>query len=259
MFGALAAAACEPPNPAQDLIFVDGRAVAPAGDSVYAFSRPGENGILVVPRSGGAPRAIGAGVLASPVQVQELAGHWYVSDVDDGNPLLVILSATGDVVRRIALDTIAATPHQFAALPDGRVVVEAPGGQLVVLSDTGVTTFALTPESPTRTGLLVAGHGGALHAVPDHYITLYNENGNIRWRLAWPWDASAFVTDIAVDAQGRFHVIAGQEGQEIFVVFMLSPATGEVLRWSEPGPYATFVVTRMGNIEPDSASRWVGR
>ncbi len=211
-----------------------------------------------MPREGGAVDTLGADVLLGPVQIQELAGHWYVSDVEDGKSLLVILSASGEVVRRIALDTIASAPHQFAALPDGRVVVEAPDGRLVALSDTGVATFALTPDSPTRTGLLVAGHGGALHAVPDHFVTLYNENGNIRWRLEWPWDASAFVTDVAVDAQGRFHVIAGQEGREIFIVFTLSPTTGEVLRWSEPGPYATFVVSRLGNIEPDSAARWVG-
>jgi hypothetical protein len=237
---------------------VNGRAVAAAGDSVYAFTAPGAPGIFVVPRDGGDAEIIGADALQSPVQVQELAGHWYVSDVENGQPFLVILSSSGAVVRRLALDTIASAPHQFAALPDGRVVVEAPDGRLVALSDTGVATFALTSGQPAQTGLVVAGHGGALHAVPDRDITLYNENGNIRWRLEWPWDASAFVTDVAVDAQGRFHVIAGQEGRDTFVVFMLSPTTGEILRWSEPGPYATFVVTRLGKIQPDSAGRWVG-
>ena len=32
---------------------------------------------------------------------------------------------------------------------------------------------------------------------------------------------------------------------------------GDVIRWSQPGPYATFVVRRNGSFRPDSVSNWV--
>ena len=68
------------------------------------------------------------------------------------------------------------------------------------------------------------------------------------------------MTDIAVDGQGPIHVLVGEEtqsGRSSFVTFQLSPTTGEVIRWSEPGASATYVVERMGEIRPDSAARWL--
>jgi hypothetical protein len=170
----------------------------------------------------------------------------------------MVFSVAGGLERLIAIDSLVSAPHQFAVLPDGRVVVEAPDGRLLALSGDSVTTFALTPRSE-RTGLLVAARGGVLHAVPDRAITLYNAQGNIRWRLDWPWNSSAFVADLSVDSQGRPHVLAGEAGRSGFIVFGLLPETGEVGRWSEAGPFATFVVRPLGDIMPDSAYRWVPR
>ena len=100
--------------------------------------------------------------------------------------------------------------------------------------------------------------GGVLHAVQDRAITLYNGGGNIRWRLPWPWQEGAFVADLALDAQGRIHVLAGREGSDQFYAYSLDRNTGQVIRWSVmPGTSATFVIDRLGEIEPDIVENWI--
>ncbi len=247
--------ACVRTLPADELIFLDGRAVASGGDSILAITKAGTPGVLLRNRETGTLDTLGMGELTSSQHVQWQGGKWYASDVTNGRPSIVVFSADGSVERRVPLEGIASAPHQFAILPDGRIVVEAPDGQLIALKDGESSMFALTQRSP-RSGFLVAAKGGVLHAIPDRTITLYNALGRIRWRLEWPWAESAFVADLAVDSQGRPHVLAGQEGREGFVVFGISPETGEVGRWSEEGPYATFVVRPLGDIRPDSAGRW---
>lgn len=260
--GVLAAAlvaGCSTPGPPDALIYIDGRAVAASGDTLLAFSRQGSNEITVRDRRTGAVYARGVAALTSPHQIEEVGGQWYVSDVAEGRPSIVVFSAGWDVVRSISLDGIASAPHQFAVLPDGRIVVEAGDGRLVFAGNGGDSTFALVERGP-RTGLLAGARGGVLHGVPGASVTLYNELGNIRWRLPWPWHEQTYVTDIAVDGQGRVHVLVGEEtefGRSSFVTFQLSPTTGEVIRWSQPGYSATYVVERMGEIRPDSAARWL--
>jgi hypothetical protein len=244
---AVALAACEPPPP-PTLIFINGRAVATSGDSLLAYAVSEEGGLVIADRGGRVRDTLGSEILTSPFHVQEHGGHWFVSDVDDGRASIVELTFTGELVRRYDVDSLVAVPHQFAVLPDGRIVLETPGALLALAGDS-VETFAIMNQG-TRTGLLVAARGGVLHAAPGQWITLYNANGNIRWRLTWPWREDAFVGDLAVDAQGRPHVIAGEQGRPGFIVFGLSPITGEVVRWSEPGPYATFAIDRLGAIEP---------
>lgn len=251
-------AACDVPAPSLDLIYVDGRAVAAAGDTLLAVTRPGSQGFLVYDRGTKQVQTLGRGELSSPFHIQEASGRWYVSDVWEERATIAIFTSDGILQQRLAIDTIAAAPHQFAVLPDGRVVVEAPDDRLVAFRPgEGAETFALAEQSE-RSGLVVAASGGVLHAVPGKAITLSNANGNLRWRLPWPWHEGAFVTDMAVDALGRYHIIAGEEARGTFVVFSLSPTTGEILRWSVPGPHATFVVDRIGKIEPDTARRWIG-
>ncbi len=259
MLGVLAAAlaACGAPRSSEDLIFVDGRAVAVAGDSLLVLTRQGTSGVLQRDRRTGAIDTIGAGILQSPHHLQEHQGQWYVSDVDRGRPSIAVFSADREFQRRIPLDDISSAAHQFAVLPDSRIVTESADGRLVALADDSTSTFAISERS-SRTGLVIGALGGVIHAVPGWAITLYNEFGNIRWRLPWPWHERAFVTDLALDAHGRIHVLAGEEGTNVFVVFTLSPLTGEVVRWSARGPSATFVVNRLGNILPDSVERWLG-
>ncbi len=247
--------ACGTSRPSGSPIFVDGRAVAAAGDTVLALTRQGSSDIVLRERSTGAVFTRGDQALHSPHHIQEHNGQWYVSDVTADGSWIVTFSSQWDVVRRLRVDTIATAPHQFAILPDGRIVLEAPGGRLVTLSQDSLTTFAVVEQS-ARTGFLVAALGGVLHAIPDQAITLYNANGNIRWRLPWQWEGTAYMTDLAVDALGRIHVLAGEAGLSQFYAYTLDRITGEVLRWSVPGTSATFVVSRMGEIEPDSAARW---
>jgi len=97
-----------------------------------------------------------------------------------------------------------------------------------------------------------AAEGGAVQALPGKHITLYNEFGHIRWRIDWPWRETAYVNDLTVDAQGRIHVIAGIPSEKNFVVYSLAAVTGEVVRWSTPGPYASFNVDYLGEIRPDT-------
>lgn len=252
-----ALSACETRLERSELIFVDGRAVAPAIDSIFAFTALGQPGVLLHFRHTGILDTLGADELSSPIQTQWINGFWYVSDVVDGRPWIVVFDSDGSVIDRVDLGGIASAPHQFAVLPDGRIVVETTDGRLAALDSDSVVTFALT-ETGTRTGLVAAARGGVLHAVTDRSVTLYNGRGNIRWRIEWPWDDSIYAVDLAVDADGRTHLLAGQETERSFIVFGFSPTTGEVVRWSREGPSATFVVGRMGEIYPDSASNWVG-
>ncbi len=253
------ATACGPPSDSGDLIFVDGRAVAAAGDSVLALTRQGQSSIILRDRRTGAVYTRGAEALHSPHHVQERQGMWYVSDVDDQGAWVVSFDAQWEVTARRRVDTVATAAHQFAVLPDGRIVVEGKNARLVAIDGDTLQTFALF-DPATRTGLLVAAQGGVIHAVPDRYITLYNANGNIRWRLPWQWHEGVFVSDLAVDPQGRIHMLASEGGaRSRFVCFTLSQATGEVVRWSEPGSAATFVATRLGEIVSDSVDHWLRR
>jgi len=250
----IALAACANQPLAVEPVFVEGRAVSAAGDSLLALTVSGRRGILVRRRSG-RPQELGAAVLHSPRQVQWWNGEWYASDVENGRPSVVVLTPDGKLKRRIALDRVSDTPHQFAVLADGRLVVEGPAGTLLAMDGDTATTFAVTRQA-AKTGLLVAAAGGVLHAIPGRYLTLYNQFGHIRWRLDWPWAGTAFVTDLAVDAHGRIHAIAGVPRDSSFLVYTLSSQTGEVVRWSNPERRATFSVDRLGNIRPDDPDRW---
>jgi hypothetical protein len=248
---------CGPRTPAVDLIFVDGRATAPAGDTLLGITASGLQGLVILDRRTGAVDTIGEQQLVSPYHVQALDNKWYVSDMENGDAVVIRMDADGRVERRISLSGLASVPHQFAVLPDGGIVVESSDGKLLSVTEDGAETFALV-ERGRRTGLLVAARGGVLHAVSGRFITLYNAQGRIRWRLNWLWRETAFVSDLAVDARGRVYFIAGEEGRDGFVVFSLSPLNGEVVSWSEFGPYATFVVDKIGTISPDSADTWLG-
>ena len=246
--------ACDAPSQAE-LIFLDGRAVAPAGDSVLAISRPTLPGVLLFNRLTGRTDTLGIDELLSPTHMQWHDGRLYVSDVRDGRAWIVVFGATGQVERRINLDSITAVQHQFAVLPDGRIALETRDDRLVAFSEDSISTFAVIESSP-RTGLLAAVQGGVLHLVPHRTITLYNELGKIRWRADWEWADNVFITDISVDSRGRPNILAGREGYDGFMVFGFSPFTGEVVRWQE-GPNATFSVGTYGDIQPDDSSLWL--
>jgi hypothetical protein len=236
-------------------IFVEGRAVATAGDSLYALTGAARPDLWVKNQASGQSRELGSGVLKSPAHAQWHGGEWYVSDVENGKAVIVVLGPDGSLRRRIPLGRHSDTPHQFAVLPDARIVVEGRGGRLIALRGDTTATFAVTGQS-SRTGLLIGASGGVIHAVPDQYITLYNEFGHIRWRIDWPWAGTAFVTDLSVDGNARVHAIAGVPSQGTFVVYTLSTQTGEVVRWSIPGRAATFTVDPLGRLEPGKAEDW---
>jgi hypothetical protein len=246
--------ACDAPSQAE-LIFLDGRAVAPAGDSILAISRPTLPGVLVFNRHSGRTDTLGTDELVSPTHLQWHDGRLYVSDARDGRAWIVIFGARGQVEQRIDVDSITAVQHQFAVLPDGRMVLETRDDQLVALHADSISTFALIESSP-RTGLLGAVQGGVLHLVPHRTVTLYNEMGKIRWRVEWEWADNVFITDISVDSRGRPNILAGREGYDGFMVFGFSPFTGEVVRWQE-GPNATFSIGAYGDIQPDDSSPWL--
>lgn len=249
--GLVLAMACGPSAPWRQPIYIDGRPVLALGDTAIAYTKLGARGVLILSRSTGTIDTLGPGTLLSPFNL-EFDGHrWYVSDVQEGRPSIAIFRADGAPEGRIDLSPLSATPHQFALLPDGRIVVEVPGGQLVALAKDSISSFARFSPGP-RPGLLKGARGGVLHAVADRHITLYNEFGHIRWRIDWPWRATAYVTAISVDANGRIHLIAGVPSEGTFIVYTLAAETGEVVRWSTPGPYASFTVDRFGEIRPDT-------
>lgn len=249
--------ACSGP-PRDPLIFADGRAVAPIGDTAMAFAVDDPPSVLRLDLLEHGTDTVGQDILVSPVHVQAVGDELYVSDIRDGDPSIVIFDAEGNAERRIDVGEFTPTPHQFAVLPDKRIVLIGRDQQLVALAGDSLEIFALTEAGP-RPSLLLGALGGVLHAVPDRAITLYNGFGNVRWRVDWPWAESAFVTDLAIDALGRLHVIAGitGTGQEQFIVYSLVPQTGEVTRWSQEGPSATFVAQRLGNVVPANLSDWI--
>lgn len=248
-------AACGPVGE-KEPIFLEGRAVAPSGDSLLAITKSDFPGVIIYDRRSGSLDTLGVGELESPLHVQWHDGHWYVSDSRDGLAWIAVFTPDGRLERDIDVDSLTAVLHQFAVLPDGSIVLETRDDQLVALSDDTVRTLALI-EPSTRTGLLAASQGGALHLVPHKSITLYNELGKIRWRADWDWEDTVFIIDISVDSQGRPSVLAGREGYDEFMVFGLSPSTGEVVRWQK-GPSSSFSADRYGTIEPTQVSRWTG-
>lgn len=251
------AVACSGPSRSLGLIYLQGRAVEPVGDSILAMTTEGAGGLVRYDLRTNTVDTIGTEVLVRPLHVQHEGGRWYVSDIgDDGRPVIVVLSWDGGLESRINLAGISSIPHQFAVLPDGRIVVEADDEQLVTLQGDSSTTFALV-EVGMRPSLMAGVAGGVLHAVPGAHITLYNEFGNIRWRMEWPWAETAYLTDIARDRQGRIHVIAGVPRDDTFIVYTLGRTDGQVLQWSRPGPYATFTIERNGNFHPDSVENWL--
>jgi hypothetical protein len=248
-----ASGACGPSRPPPQPIFLDGRAVAAVGDTQLAFTRSGLPIVLLASprRPAQVTDSLGKGELHSPLQMQFAAGRWYVSDIENGRPSIAVFAQHGRLERRIDLARLAAVPHQFGVLPDGRIIVEGLDGRLLALTGDSTTTF-VDVRAGTRSGLLTAASGGVVHAMPGKHITLYNQFGHIRWRIDWPWRETAFATDLTVDANGRIHLLAGVPSDKTFIVYTLSSTTGEVVRWSVPGPSASFVVDHYGEIKPNS-------
>jgi catechol 2,3-dioxygenase-like lactoylglutathione lyase family enzyme len=242
---------CGPAGPGLQPIFRNGRAVTSVGDSLLAFTQAGLPAIVVVHRRTQRADTLGRGAFSSPGRIQYHRHHWYVSDVEAGRPFVVVLSLDGRLLQRVDLARFGAVPHQFAVLPDDRLVFETTEGRLLALARDSVSTFVDVRGGP-KTGLVIAASGGVLQALPDKHLTLYNQFGHIRWRLDWPWLETAFATDLAVDANGRIYLIAGIPAEGNFVVYGLSNITGEVVRWSTPGPFASFSVDRLGEIKPDT-------
>lgn len=211
--------------------------------------------ILVRDARGTLVDSIGAGVLRNPTAVQAVTDTWYVGDVDSAGFAVEVFTAAGQPVRRVPLSAAAPVTSQFAPLPDGRIVVEGSGARLVAVSGDSVTTFALVLTG-TRPSLLAAADGGVVHAVPDKTITFYNGFGHIRWRVDWPWVSTAFVSGIAVDAEGRVHLISGVGDTGTFIVYTLAKASGEIVRWSVAESTATFVVNQLGAVSRGDTLRW---
>ncbi|MDH4044145.1 MAG: hypothetical protein OEY20_16590 [Gemmatimonadota bacterium] len=242
-------AGCDAPAATSEPIFLSGRAVEPDGDSLFAVTAGDAGALLIYDASGRVRDTLGLGLLRNPVHVQLQGDAWYVSDLEDGAPVVVVLGRDGTLRRRVPLAGIATQPHQFAVLADGAIVVEGSAGSLVAVREDSVSTFAVV-EIGKRPSLVTGAGGGVLHAIPDQTITLYNGFGNIRWRVEWPWAESAFVSAIGEDSRGRIHFIAGVARDNTFVAYSMTPGTGEVVWWSEPQRGASFEVSRLGKLSP---------
>jgi hypothetical protein len=245
---------CGAPTSADEPIFLAGRAVAPAGDSLFATASSQNAAVMLYDRRGRARDTLGPGLLHAPGRVQILDGHAYVSDVRGGQPLIAVFALSGALERTIPLKGTASQAHQFAVLPDRGIVVESRDARLVVLRGDSTATFAPI-EVGSRPSLLLGVDGGVLHAIPDKTITLYNAYGHIRWRVDWPWRAAAFVADVAQDSRGRIYFLVGDPDSGTFTAQAVAPATGEVVRWSEPAAEGSFQIGRLGDLIPAGA-RW---
>jgi hypothetical protein len=253
--GAVAAfLGCDAPAATFEPVFLLGRAAEPAGDSLFAVTARDAGAVLLYDPDGRVRDTLGTGILHNPDRVQANGGAWYVSDVAGGQPEVVILEADGALRRRVPLAGIATHAHQFAALPDGAIVVETRDGRLVALRGDSVSTFAPV-EIGARPSLVMGAAGGVLHAIPDKTITLYNGFGSIRWRVEWPWAETAFVSAIGEDTRGRIHFIAGVAQDDTFIVYSMAPGSGEIVRWSVPSPAGSFMADRLGEVVP-ARGRW---
>ena len=243
--------ACERSVARPSPVFVEGRAVAPAGDSLYGIAAP--SGPLLLMGGNGVVDTLGVGVLRDPVTVQFTLDRWWVSDIASGQPGVVRLGGTDTL--RLSLGPDAAQPHEFAILPDGGLVYETRDQRLVVQRGDSTTTFAVV-QVGDRPSLVVGAVGGVLHAVPGRHVSLYNAFGNVRWRIEWPWVETAHISAIAVDARSRIHVLSGVADEGTFIVYTIESTNGEVTRWSVPDSNATFVVDRLGEVTSDTRGRW---
>ena len=124
-----------------------GRVVDMAGDSVLAMTTQGLGGVILYHMKTGAVDTIAEDVLTAPVHVQFVDDRWYVSDIVGDRPSIAVLSWNGELEREFDLEDLASNPHQFAVLPDERVIVETANGELVALGGDSVTTFALVDTS----------------------------------------------------------------------------------------------------------------
>ena len=230
--------------------------MVPAGDSLVAVTSREAAAIIVYDRLGRVVDTLGQGVLQSPAHLQIMGADWYVSDLRDGRPVVVVLGRDGAVRRTVPVGDVAAHAHQFAVLPDGAVVVESRDGRLAALRGDSAATFAAVEIGP-RPSLLLGAGGGVLHAVPDRHITLYNGFGNIRWRIDWPWAATAYIGDLSQDRRGRIHALAGVEATNTFIAYTFEEGTGEIIRWSDETAAGSFLVDRLGEIVP-AEGRWMG-
>jgi len=248
-------AACKAPSTFKAPIFIAGRSVATMGDSLFAVPAANAPVVLVLDRDGHVADTLGAGTLSQPVQVQALADTWFVSDGGGTTPTLFAFTADGHLLRKTSLATADPASAQFAVLPDGRVVVERAGGQLVALAGDSNTIFVPVQVGP-RPSLLVGADGGVFYAAPGKSVALYNGFGHIRWRVDWPWADSAYVGGVAVDSKGRIHLISGVGNQRTFIVYTLATASGEIVRWSAADSVPTFVVDRLGALTRGDTTHW---
>ncbi|MDH5803707.1 MAG: hypothetical protein OEZ54_00885 [Gemmatimonadota bacterium] len=250
--------ACEGPADSLGLVFLDGRAVAAMGDSLLVMTAEGVSGVLLYDIRNETLDTIAEETLNQPVHIEIGPDRWYVSDTRGASARIAVLNFDGTLDRWIELAGISRLAHQFALLPDQRIVVQSPDGQLIFAeaSDDSAEVFALT-DLGVRPNLMAGVAGGVFQAVQGHHMTLYNEFGNIRWRTDWPWAETAFFTDIAVDRQERIHLLAAVPNEEIFLAYTVGRTDGAIIRWSEDGTYATFTVERNGRYRPDSTVAWL--
>lgn len=253
---ALAAlAGCKAPSAFKAPIFIAGRPVATMGDSLFAVPATNAPVVLLLDRAGHVTDTLRAEALTQPVQIQALADTWFVSDGGGTAPTLFVFSADGRLLRQTSLAAANPASAHFAVLPDGRIVVEGRGGQLVALFGDADTIFVPVQVGP-RPSLLVGADGGVFYAAPGKSVALYNGFGHIRWRVDWPWADSAYVGGVAVDAKGRIHLISGVGSQGTFIVYTLATASGEIVRWSAPDSVPTFVVDRLGALTRGDTTHW---
>lgn len=254
---ALGLTGCDAPVASESPIFLHGNAITPVGDSLFAVADPTLAAVILLDQAARPRDTLGLGVLTNPREIQATPTSYFVSDVEDGAPVLVELGLDGALRRRVMLDSLTEQPHQFAVLPDGALVIETPDQRLIALYGDSIATFAIVDRG-ARPSLLRAAEGGVVHAVPDRWITLYNSFGNIRWRIEWPWLETAFVSEVAIDRLGRVHVLAGVDPDGTFNVYTLTNTTGEVYRWYEGGREPSFVVDRLGAVTA-AGERWTSR
>jgi hypothetical protein len=229
-------------------------AVAPGDEFVAPYNGPGQNGPMILDRSGGLVwfKALRTHTSATNLRVQEYGGKpvltWWQGDISvHGFGLgedVILDSAYAEIAHIRAGNGLQADLHDFQLTPQGTALITAYDPIHCNLasvdgSSSGAVTDGVFQEIDVRTGLVMFQWTSLDHVAPsESYASARNSS------TAFPFDFF-HINSINLDQDSSFLISA----RNTWAAYDINPQSGQIA-WQLGGKHSSFT---MG---PGTATAW---